>query len=57
MREENTSQPSGTENAQPMLPQSKARAEAWLNENRAAILAYNAWIAENGLPLGHFRQF
>ena len=29
----------------------------WLEENRAALLAYNVWVAENGLPLAAYRQF
>ena len=34
-----------------------AKAEEWMRENRAALLAYNDWIEENGLPLAEYRQF
>ena len=33
------------------------KAAQWLEENRAALLAYNAWIEKNGLPLAQYRQF
>lgn len=29
----------------------------WLEENDEAIRGYNAWIAENGVPLARFRRF
>lgn len=29
----------------------------WLEENRTALLAYNDWIDQNGLPLEEYRQF
>ena len=32
-------------------------AEAWLAENREAVDAYNADVAENGLPLDEYRLF
>ena len=35
----------------------KARADKWLEENAAALDAYNAFIAEHGLPLERYRQF
>ncbi len=35
----------------------KARGERWLRENRAALLAWNDWIEENGLPFEEHRQF
>lgn len=35
----------------------KARGERWLLENRAALLAWNDWIEENGLPFEEHRQF
>jgi len=35
----------------------KAKAAAWLQENRAAIEASNAWVEKNGLPLAKYRQF
>jgi post-segregation antitoxin (ccd killing protein) len=57
MSKDNSNQTSGTETALPAHPQSKPSAEEWLTENRAAILAYNASIIENGLPLERFRQF
>ena len=34
-----------------------ARAAAWKQENRAALEAYNEWVAKNGLPLERYRQF
>lgn len=34
-----------------------AREAAWLAENRAAIEATNAWVAEHGLPLAKQRLF
>jgi antitoxin CcdA len=30
---------------------------AWLEENRAAIEGWNAWIEKNGLPLERYRPF
>lgn len=35
----------------------KKRAAKWLEENRAALEGYNAWIDQNGLPLEKYRQF
>lgn len=35
----------------------KAKAEAWLAENRDAIEANNRWVEENGLPLAKYRMF
>lgn len=35
----------------------KQKAAAWLEENRAALDGYNAWIEKNGLPLEQYRQF
>lgn len=35
----------------------KARAERWLEENREALDAYNAWVEANGLPLEKHRLF
>lgn len=35
----------------------RAREERWLLDNRDAIDSYNAWVAENGLPLSEYRQF
>ena len=35
----------------------KSRAEVWLQENREAILASNAWVEEHGLPLARYRRF
>ena len=29
-----------------------AKSEAWLRENAEAIAGWNAWVEENGLPLG-----
>lgn len=31
--------------------------EAWIEENREAIEASNAWVEEHGLPLAKYRQF
>ena len=31
--------------------------EAWIEENRAAIEASNAWVEKHGLPLEKYRQF
>jgi len=31
--------------------------EAWQEENREAIEAWNAWVDKNGLPLDRYRQF
>lgn len=31
--------------------------EAWLEENREAIEASNAWVEKHGLPLAKYRQF
>lgn len=33
------------------------RAARWREENRAALEGYNAWVEQNGLPLGKYRQF
>lgn len=35
----------------------KLKAAQWLEENRAALEGYNAWVEKNGLPLGKHRQF
>lgn len=35
----------------------KARGERWLEENREALDAYNAYVAANGLPLAKYRLF
>lgn len=35
----------------------KEKAARWLEENRAAMDGYNAWVAKNGLPLEKYRQF
>jgi antitoxin CcdA len=32
-------------------------ARRWKEENRAAIDAQNAWVAEHGLPLAKYRMF
>ena len=31
--------------------------EAWMEENREAIEASNAWVEKHGLPLAKYRQF
>ena len=33
------------------------RERQWKEENREAIGAWNAWIAEQGLPLAKYRKF
>jgi len=35
----------------------KARGEAWLEENRAALQSSNEWVEANGLPLAKYRMF
>ena len=35
----------------------KARAERWLEENKAALDAYNDYVAKHGLPLAKYRLF
>lgn len=34
-----------------------AKADAWKRENLEAMLAYNKWIEENGIPFEEYRQF
>lgn len=34
-----------------------AREKAWLEKNRASLLAWNDWVEKNGLPFAEFRQF
>jgi len=36
---------------------SAERNRRWKEENREAIAEWNAYVAENGLPLERFRQF
>jgi antitoxin CcdA len=35
----------------------RAVREAWIEENREAIQASNAWVEKHGLPLAKYRQF
>jgi len=35
----------------------QARGGQWQEENRAALEAYNAYVAEHGLPLERYRRF
>ena len=35
----------------------RVKNERWLKENREALLAWNEWIEENGLPFEDHRQF
>jgi antitoxin CcdA len=35
----------------------KARAERWLEENKAALESSNEWMEANGLPLEKYRLF
>jgi antitoxin CcdA len=34
-----------------------ARVKRWKEENAEAIVDYNKWIEENGVPLQRFRKF
>lgn len=33
----------------------RARDDKWREDNKEAIETYNAWIAENGIPLARYR--
>jgi antitoxin CcdA len=35
----------------------KEKGRRWLEQNREALLYYNEWIAEHGIPLYEYRQF
>jgi len=35
----------------------QARSERWLEENKPALDAYNAWVEKHGLPLAKYRLF
>ena len=35
----------------------KAKAQAWLEQNREAIEANNRWVDTHGLPLAKYRMF
>jgi antitoxin CcdA len=35
----------------------KARNARWVEENREAMEASNAWVEKNGLPLARYRMF
>lgn len=35
----------------------ETREAKWLEENRPALLAWNAWIEENGMPYDEYRHF
>lgn len=35
----------------------RARRDAWLEENRPALEAWNEWVRENGIPYAEYRQF
>jgi antitoxin CcdA len=35
----------------------RAVRKAWIEENREAMEAWNAWVEKNGLPLEHYRAF
>ena len=35
----------------------QSRADAWIEENRAAIDYWNSYVEEHGLPLAKYRQF
>lgn len=34
-----------------------SKREAWLEANREALEASNAWVEKHGLPLARYRQF
>lgn len=34
----------------------RAREQKWLAENRSALLAWNDWIEQNGMPYDEYRQ-
>ena len=34
----------------------KARERKWLDENRPALLAWNVWIEQNGMPYDEYRE-
>ena len=36
---------------------SEAKARKWLEENQAAISAWNAYVEEHDVPLAEYRQF
>ena len=40
-----------------VIPPRQPEAAQWLIENHAALVAYNHWVAKNGLPLEKYRQF
>ena len=33
-----------------------ARSARWLEENREALVAWNDWVAKNGIPLAKYRM-
>ena len=35
----------------------EARRAAWIEENRPAMDAWNAYVAEHGIPYAEFRRF
>ncbi|HWK36273.1 type II toxin-antitoxin system CcdA family antitoxin [Sphingomonas sp.] len=35
----------------------RVRDARWIEDNRAAMESWNDWVEQNGLPLGHLRQF
>ncbi|MGB3244950.1 MAG: type II toxin-antitoxin system CcdA family antitoxin [Sulfitobacter sp.] len=35
----------------------KAKAAAWVEENRESMQAWGKWVEENGLPLAKYRMF
>jgi antitoxin CcdA len=35
----------------------QSRADAWIEENRAAIDYWNVYVEQHGLPLAKYRQF
>jgi antitoxin CcdA len=35
----------------------RAADACWVEENRPAMEAWNAWVEEHGLPLARYRQF
>lgn len=51
--------PDQTQSRREIPPHEIARekARSWLEENRAAIDAWNDYVEEHGVPLAEFRQF
>lgn len=57
MTKDSPNHANGADNAQVARDKAKQTAAEWQNENRAAMVAYNTWVNENGLPLEECQQF